>query len=280
MGVLYSDGFVHAFLYDNGIYTTLPDLPRAYGINDAGDVVGGGSVLYSDGTFTTLPGPTGGGVADLGINNMGQIVGYYTDGGRQHGFVADPNPVMSDAVKAQGSLTTLNGTSVGDGTVSAYDGTQLIGTTTAASDGTWSLQAHLTGGAIHSFTETATDLQGNAASSAGVTLYSNSQNKSLVGGTGDDVLIGDKGDQLTGGVGADTFVFNPNLGKETVADFNASQDILAFDHTLFTNATASQVLSQTHDSSAGAVIAVDAHDTVTLTGVTVAQLHASVFHFF
>ena len=71
-----------------------------------------------------------------------------------------------------------------------------------------------------------------------------------------------------------------NLGKETVADFNASQDILAFNHTLFTNATASQVLSQTHDSSAGAVIAVDAHDTVTLTGVTVAQLHASVFHFF
>jgi probable extracellular repeat, HAF family len=27
-----------------------------------------------------------------GINNTGQIVGYYTDGGRQHGFVADPIP--------------------------------------------------------------------------------------------------------------------------------------------------------------------------------------------
>ena len=190
--------------------------------------------------------------------------------------------MTSNAVKTQGSLTTLNGTSVGDGTVSAYDGNQLIGTTTAASDGTWILQVHLTGGSTHSFTEMATDLEGNAASSAGVTLYSNSQNKTLVGGTGNDVLIGDKGDQLIGGTGADTFVFNPNLGKETVTDFNVSQDILAFDHTLFANATASQVLSQAHDTSAGAVITVDAHDTVTLTGVTVAQLqhNTSDFHFF
>jgi Ca2+-binding RTX toxin-like protein len=144
----------------------------------------------------------------------------------------------------------------------------------------FSLQVHLTGGSIHSFTETATDLQGNAASSAGVTLYSNGQNKSLVGGTGDDVLIGALGDKLTGGAGADTFVFNPNLGKETVTDFKVSQDVLAFDHTLFTNPTASQVLSQAHDTSAGAVIAVDAHDTVTLTGVTVAQLQSHNFHFF
>lgn len=93
-------------------------------------------------------------------------------------------------------------------------------------------------------------------------------------------MIGDKGDKLTGGAGADTFVFNPNLGKETVTDFKVSQDILAFDHTLFTNPTASQVLSQAHDTSAGAVIAVDAHDTVTLTGVTVAQLQSLNFHFF
>jgi len=58
--------------------------------------------------------------------------------------------------------------------------------------------------------------------------------------------------------------------------------VIAFDHTLFANATPAQVLSQTHDSAAGAVIVVDSLDTVTLTGVTVAQLqsHASDFHFF
>jgi hypothetical protein len=39
-------------------------------------------------------------------------------------------------------------------------------------------------------------------------------------------------------------------------------------------------LSHTHDTKAGAVIVVDAHDTVTLTGVHVAQLQSSDFHFF
>jgi hypothetical protein len=99
---------------------------------------------------------------------------------------------------------------------------------------------------------------------------------------GNDVLIGQPNDTLTGGGGSNTFVFNLSFGKETVKDFNVGQDVLRFDHTLFANATASQVLSQTHDSKAGAVIVVDAHDTVTLTGVTVAQLqsHSSDFFFF
>jgi fibronectin-binding autotransporter adhesin len=122
----------------------------------------------------------------------------------------------------------------------------------------------------------------NTTSSAGVTLYSTGSNKSLVAGGGADVMIGAPGDKLTGGTGADTFVFNPKFGKETITNFNVNQDVLAFDHNLFANPTASQVLSQTHDTNAGAVIKVDAHDTVTLTGVTVAQLqsHLSDFHFF
>jgi hypothetical protein len=35
------------------------------------------------------------------------------------------------------------------------------------------------------------------------------------------------------------------------------------------------VLSEAHDTKAGAVIVVDSHDTVTLIGVTVAQLQAA-----
>jgi len=91
------------------------------------------------------------------------------------------------------------------------------------------------------------------------------------------VLIGAPGDTLTGGGGSNTFVFNPGFGKETIKDFNPSQDVILFDHTLF--ATASQVLSQTYDTKAGAVIVVDAHDTVTLVGVHVAQLQTSDFLF-
>ena len=96
------------------------------------------------------------------------------------------------------------------------------------------------------------------------------------------MLIGAAHDILMGNAGSGTFVFNTSLGKETVADFNVNQDELAFNHALFAQSTAAFVLSQTHDTSFGAVIAVDPHDTITLPGVTTAQLaaHPSDIRFF
>jgi hypothetical protein len=56
------------------------------------------------------------------------------------------------------------------------------------------------------------------------------------------------------------------------------------DHTLFPNETAAQattqLLNQAHDSEAGVVIVVDAADTITLTGVRLADLQSSDFGFF
>jgi hypothetical protein len=189
---------------------------------------------------------------------------------------------MSDAIKdANDSLTTLSGMLEADSKVAVYDGSKLLGTVTADSSGNWSLQANITGN-VHQLTETATDLAGNTGSSAGVTVYSPSTNKSLVGGSGNDFLIAGPKDALTGGAGNDTFVFNANFGKDVVTDFDINHDLLALSHTLFANDTIAQVLSQTYDTTAGAVIAVDAHDTITLHGVTAAQLaaHPSDFHFF
>lgn len=78
----------------------------------------------------------------------------------------------------------------------------------------------------------------------------------------------------------DTFVFNPNFGKDVVTDFNVVHDILAFSHTLFSSA--SQVLAKTQDTSAGAMITIDAQDTITLSGVTKQTLatNAPDFQFF
>jgi len=194
-------------------------------------------------------------------------------------LVQAPTPYMSDVVKnSNNKLTTLSGTSVANSTVSVSDGTKLLGTVNADSSGHWSLQANISSG-VHQFTETATDLAGNTGNSAGVTVYSPGGNNTLTGGSGNDSLIAGKNDTLIGGAGNDTFVFNPGFGKEQVADFT-NQDQLAFDHTLFTHDTAAQVLSQMHDSHAGAVLVVDAHDTVTFTGVTVAQLQAAHIDFF
>jgi Ca2+-binding RTX toxin-like protein len=186
-----------------------------------------------------------------------------------------PVPFMSDVVKnSNNSLTTLSGKSEPDSTVTVFDGSKSLGTATADGSGDWSLQTNISRG-THQFTETAIDLAGNTGASAAVTDYAPGGNKTLTGGSGNDFLIGANNDTLIGGAGNDTFVFNQGFGKETIADFNPNQDHLAFNHALFTQYTAAQILSQTHDTSAGAVIVVDPHDTVTLTGVTVAQLQAT-----
>jgi Ca2+-binding RTX toxin-like protein len=189
---------------------------------------------------------------------------------------------MLDAIfNSTTGLTTLSGTSKANSSVSVYDGTKLIGTVTAAADGTWSLPANVASKFIHSFTEKSTDVAGNTGASPGVALYSQLDHQSLQVGTGKDVLIAGPKDTLTGGAGSDTFVFNPHFGNDTVKDFNVSQDVLAFAQSLFPGGV-TQVLNQAHNTKAGAEIVVDANDVVTLTGVTVAQLHtyASDIHFF
>jgi hypothetical protein len=188
---------------------------------------------------------------------------------------------MLDAVTGNNDLTLLSDTAEAGSSVSVFDGTKLVGTVTAGANGTWSLDANVTGNGVHEFTETST-LSGDTVSSTDDTLYTPRANESLVGGSGDDVLIGRPNDMLMGGTGSETFVFNPNFGHETVTNFNVNEDAIDLDHTLFANATAAQILSQTHDSAAGAVIVVDHADTITLPGVTVAQLsgHLSDFHFF
>jgi Ca2+-binding RTX toxin-like protein len=262
-----------------GIGAEIKELPYLWRTHDAGS--GTQSLTFK---YTVQPGDN---IADL------QVTGLNLNGGTIHdsagipltgpvqgvlGLQIDttaPIPFMSDVVKnSNNSLTTLSGMSEAGSTVSVFDGTKALGTVKADSLGDWSLQANISGG-THSFTETATDLAGNTGASAGVTEYAPGGNKTLTGGSGNDFLIGGKNDALIGGAGNDTFVFNQGFGKETVADFNTNQDGLAFDHTLFGHDTAAQVLSQTHDTNAGAVIVVDAHDTVTLAGVTVAQLQAA-----
>ena len=84
---------------------------------------------------------------------------------------------------------------------------------------------------------------------------------------------------LTGNAASDTFVFNfPDVGLTTVTDFHPATDSLQFSSHLFANPQAA--LNATHDDGHGdTVIALDAHDTITLHGILKAQLQASDFHF-
>ncbi len=75
-----------------------------------------------------------------------------------------------------------------------------------------------------------------------------------------------------GGPGDDHFVFAPGVGADTVVNFNAQQDTLEFDH--FANVQTAQELQAliTTDAHGDAVINLGHHDSVTLVGVTDAQL--------
>ncbi|MGY3695006.1 VCBS repeat-containing protein [Bradyrhizobium sp. USDA 3240] len=100
----------------------------------------------------------------------------------------------------------------------------------------------------------------------------------LIGGNDPDVLIGGNGDTLTGGPGPDTFLFRPNFGTNVIADFNVTNDAIQFDKSIFANV--SDVLNHTTNTAAGAIINNGHGDTITLTGITLAQLqvHQSDFH--
>ena len=94
----------------------------------------------------------------------------------------------------------------------------------------------------------------------------------LFGGNGPDVLIGGPGDTLTGGNGPDTFLFRPGFGANTITDFDVNNDVIQIDKSVFQ--TVADLLAHTSDTAAGAVINDGKGDTITLTGVTRAQLQA------
>jgi probable HAF family extracellular repeat protein len=72
------------------------DLTRAFGINDAGQIVGSvenpspgppQGFVYSAGVFTPLNVPGASETDVRGINDAGQIVGFFQDNAGYHGFL-------------------------------------------------------------------------------------------------------------------------------------------------------------------------------------------------
>ena len=84
---------------------------------------------------------------------------------------------------------------------------------------------------------------------------------------------------LVGGAGSDNFVFAPNFGQATIANFALETDTIQISKTVFANINA--LFAAMHDDSHGnAVITDAAHDTLTIQNVTTAQLqaHQGDFH--
>jgi parallel beta-helix repeat protein len=105
----------------------------------------------------------------------------------------------------------------------------------------------------------------------------------VVGTSGSDTLANPTGttsDTLIGNGGIDTFVFHgAAFGNDTIADFSTgtNHDIIQFDHTVFSKFSA--IKAHAAQVGSNTVITVDAHDSVTLLGVSLSHLQASDFHF-
>lgn len=107
-------GNVHGFLDKAGTFTTLDDPngtnTMVFGLNNAGEAVGsfvdssgttdGFVYNYLTGTWQTVDDPLGSptaafnvtGTTTNGINDRGQLVGFYSDGTNVNGFLATPTP--------------------------------------------------------------------------------------------------------------------------------------------------------------------------------------------
>ena len=103
---------------------------------------------------------------------------------------------------------------------------------------------------------------------------------SVVNGTSQNDMFANVGGNVTifGNGGQDTFAFNTGFGHATIADFDVHNDTIEINHALF--ATVSAILAGAHSANSGhdTIITDAAHDTITLTGVALAQLQAGNFH--
>ena len=132
-----------------------------------------------------------------------------------------------------------------------------------------------TSAALQSF-ETSFHQDLNGDGYIGLVLNGSSGGQTLTAGSSPTTLIGGPNDILNGGAGADTFVFLPNFGANTVNNFAPGTDALQFSQSMFADAQA--VLSDAQQVGSDVVITHDSLDVVTLHNMQFANLHASDVH--
>ena len=139
------------------------------------------------------------------------------------------------------------------------------------------------------------DLRAGTAKGSQIGSDTLSSIENVIGGSSSDTLAGDDNanrldggagnDILTGRGGTDTFVFKSGFGKDVITDFavaGAQHDVIEFSTSMFADWNALQSHITDSANGAGAVITLDTNDTITLTGVTKAQLvtnHVDDFRF-
>jgi hypothetical protein len=213
-------------------------------------------------TFANTAGNTGELVLDSSNAFTGQIIGFAGDGTLANSDLIDLADINIADVAIGKTTYTDNGN--GSGTLTLYnangqaldsisfEGSYQLANFTIENDGT---------GHTLIVDQPVTNSSLPSQPASGVTMLASAPNQTL-----------------TGSASSDNFAFNfASVGHTTITDFRPETDTLQFSSSIFANALS--VLNATHDNGHGdAVIAIDAHDSITLNGVLKAQLHVSDFH--
>jgi len=113
------------------------------------------------------------------------------------------------------------------------------------------------------------------------TLGGGLDNDQIFGGTGNDAIYGGPGDDtMTGGAHSDTFIFIDGFGVDVITDFEALNDSETIDLSGLNNITNMADLTANHlTQTNNDVLITDGADSITLTGVNLADLDAFDFIF-
>ncbi len=240
---------------DVGIVVTAAD-SIAHGATYTVSAPSGDTIAFADGTGTldlAQPATFNGEIA--GITGSGDVLDI-------HGFAAG----STTAATGNGSFNSATDTTTLTVTDSSDHPTETFTLAGNLSNSTWTVTDDHNGGVDIVDPPAPTNM------AVVPTTVLNQAATSTIVASGPDQI-------LTGNAASDTFAFNfTGVGHATVTDFHPATDTLQFNSQLFADIQAA--LNAMHDDGHGnTVIALDAHDTITLNGILKAQLHASDFHF-
>lgn len=191
-------------------------------------------------------------------------------------------PVTDNVVWLSKSVAQITGSGEAGNTISIMEGGLVLGTTLIDASGHWSVRLPSSPAARHELSLVAVTPTGIAVPAAGVTLYGKAKQE-LIGGSGDDILIGASGSRMIGGAGDDHFVFNAGSGKGVIADFQHG-----FGDTIGDEIHISRTLAVDYDwlmaharqSGSNVVISFNRTEILTLENVNLFSLHPDNFLFF
>jgi len=192
------------------------------------------------------------------------------------GDVADKITSGSDC-DADADTTTTDGLAGGSNTINACDGANPI---TSGSGADTSMTGGSAGGGntidAGDGANTITTGGGNDTITAGNGV------DTITTGGGDDVInAGGGNDIMTGGAGSDVFIFEDGFGNDSITDFDAfdSYEVIILSNVTsianYTDLTENYLIA----NASGDAVIFDGADTITLIGVSIADLDATDFIF-